>query len=234
MARHRPPRPRPPARAGPGGGRARGDLDRQRRRPAGARIPALGLPRGTYRFPRPTASLPHGIFRRGPRPGWRCRRLPAMTGAGRLTLFAEGIAFSAAAIVRWRSGYDPDLAGLMATPRDDEPLTEEERAVSRPPGPRCGPVTSSPSRTPSRTRRSPEPIPEGSRPGSRTGAGRDPAEEQLRRRRSVCSRGNVPRLEGNPRRYRLRVEGIPWRVTFEVDQRRKRITVLLVARRAVV
>jgi len=40
----------------------------------------------------------------------------------------------------------------------------------------------------------------------------------------------VPRLEGNPRRYRLRVEGIPWRVTFEVDQRRKRITVLLVAR----
>ena len=42
------------------------------------------------------------------------------------------------------------------------------------------------------------------------------------------------RLESNPRLYRLRVEGTPWRVIFEVDQRRKRITVLLVARREMV
>jgi len=56
--------------------------------------------------------------------------LHAMTGAGRLTLFAEGIAFAAAAaIVRWLSRHDPDMARLMAAPRDDEPLTEEERAA---------------------------------------------------------------------------------------------------------
>ena len=53
-----------------------------------------------------------------------------MTGAGRLTLFVGGIVFAvAAAIVRWLSGHDPDLARLMAAPRDDEPLTEEERAA---------------------------------------------------------------------------------------------------------
>ncbi len=52
-----------------------------------------------------------------------------MTGAGRLTLFVGGIVFAAAAVVRWLSGHDPDLARLMAAPRDDEPLTEEERAA---------------------------------------------------------------------------------------------------------
>jgi len=52
-----------------------------------------------------------------------------MTGTGRLTLFVGGIAFAAAAVVRWLSGHDPDLARLMAAPRDDEPLTEEERAA---------------------------------------------------------------------------------------------------------
>ncbi len=46
------------------------------------------------------------------------------------TPFAGGIAFAtAAAIVRRLSGHDPDLARLMAAPRDDEPLTEEERAA---------------------------------------------------------------------------------------------------------
>ncbi len=73
-----------------------------------------------------------------------------MTGAGRLTLFVGGIVFAAAAaVVRWLSGHDPDLARLMAAPRDDEPLTKGERAAVE---------------EAFRTRTSPEPLPEGSRP----------------------------------------------------------------------
>jgi len=60
-----------------------------------------------------------------------------------------------------------------------------------------------------------------------------PADEQLLLRRAIRALpdGNVRRLESNPRRYRLQVEGTWWRVILEVDRRRKRITVLLVARR---